>query len=387
MIAAPVPENETERIESLRKLNLLDTPPEERFDRITKTATYLFQTPISTITLVDSNREWFKSCQGLPEREGERAISFCGHAMLTEKDVFIIPDASKDPRFSDNPMVTGPPYIKFYAGVPLSSADGQRVGTLCVKDHEPREDFSEEKAGLLKALASWAELELNFYELSTALESRKKAEKTTLELNNILKLLNKIMRHDVSNDLGLVRSNLELVIDGKNDEQGIQDAFTAIERSLDLVDKMRDLEAAVSSGDALSTYNVREVIEKVITGYSKIRFTIEGDGFINADEAFFSVIKNIVSNADMHAKTDRVDIKIIKKGTYLEISIADYGKGIPDEVKKQLFQEGLKYGGTGHTGLGLYIVRKTVERYGGNVKVEDNNPNGTRFVLSIPVAK
>lgn len=119
---APVPENEAQRLKSLYNLRILDTPPEARFDAITKLALSLFKVPISTITLVDSEREWFKSCQGLTAKEGKRAISFCGHALLAD-NFFIIPDARRDSRFAKNPMVLGKPYIRFYAAVPLRAAD------------------------------------------------------------------------------------------------------------------------------------------------------------------------------------------------------------------------------------------------------------------------
>ena len=150
MQPAPIPSNESDRITSLKKLKILDTPPEERFDRITKLATRVFSVPISTITLVDANREWFKSVCGLDATEGDRAVSFCGHALL-EDEILIIPDAKKDPRFSDNPMVVGEPFIRFYAGAPIFSADGARIGTFCIKGHDPRE-FSDDEKETLKEM-------------------------------------------------------------------------------------------------------------------------------------------------------------------------------------------------------------------------------------------
>ena len=164
MKPAPIPKNELLRLASLYALNLLDTPPEERFDRLTKTATQIFHVPISTLTLIDANREWFKSCQGLDKTEGNRAISFCGHA-LVEDEILIIYDTMKDERFADNPMVLGEPYIRFYAGVPIMSADGQRIGVFCIKDVKPRE-FSKEDEEVLEGLAAWAELEINLRNLS-----------------------------------------------------------------------------------------------------------------------------------------------------------------------------------------------------------------------------
>src|SRR3989344_7624490 len=171
MKKAPIPKNELTRIASLYALNILDTPTEERFDRLTKTATQIFHVPISTLTLIDANREWFKSCQGLNQTEGDRAISFCGHA-LVEDEILVIKDAKEDPRFSDNPMVTGEPYIRFYAGVPIMSADGQRLGVFCIKDVKPRE-FSKEDEEVLEGLAAWAELEINLRNLSLSVVEQK----------------------------------------------------------------------------------------------------------------------------------------------------------------------------------------------------------------------
>lgn len=159
MKPAPIPKDENERLEALYRLSLLDTPPEEKFDRLTKTATQIFNVPISTLTLIDANREWFKSCQGLSEKEGERAISFCGHA-LVEDEILVIPDTQKDDRFADNPMVTGYPNIRFYAGVPIFDIGGKRIGVFCIKDTKPRE-FSKHDEEILEGLAAWAELEIN----------------------------------------------------------------------------------------------------------------------------------------------------------------------------------------------------------------------------------
>jgi PAS domain S-box-containing protein len=137
MQAPNIPPDESQRLAALRLLDLLDTPAEERFDRITRIAQQLFNVPITLISLIDSERQWFKSRQGLDATETPREISFCGHAILYD-EIFEVPDARADPRFADNPLVTGPPDLRFYAGAPLSTLDGHRVGTLCLIDRNPR---------------------------------------------------------------------------------------------------------------------------------------------------------------------------------------------------------------------------------------------------------
>ncbi len=154
-----VPFDETARLMSLHSLRLLDTPSEERFDRITRMAQRLFGVESSLVSLVDSDRQWFKSKQGLDACETSREISFCGHAILAP-DVFVVEDASLDLRFSDNPLVTGRPNIRFYAGCPISGPHAQRIGTLCLLDSQPRSEFTSEDRETLKDLAMMVEDEL-----------------------------------------------------------------------------------------------------------------------------------------------------------------------------------------------------------------------------------
>jgi diguanylate cyclase (GGDEF)-like protein/PAS domain S-box-containing protein len=159
VLAPAIPMDEKKRLATLRGLNILDTPPEERFDRLTRLAQRIFDVPIAVITLIDSNRQWFKSCQGLDATETPRSISFCGHAILGD-EVFVIPDAALDPRFADNPLVAGAPHIRFYAGQPLKANNGSRLGTLCILDIKPRQP-SQADLDVLRDLAALVESELN----------------------------------------------------------------------------------------------------------------------------------------------------------------------------------------------------------------------------------
>ncbi|MBE0622482.1 MAG: PAS domain S-box protein [Burkholderiales bacterium] len=155
----PKPANETERLAALRALGVLDTPPEQRFNRITRTAARVFQVPIALVSLVDADRQWFKSRYGLHVSETPRSVSFCGHAILQDR-AMVIEDALLDPRFADNPVVSGPPHVRFYAGQPLSGAGGVKLGTLCIIDHQPRQ-FSANDRLTLADMGGWVERELH----------------------------------------------------------------------------------------------------------------------------------------------------------------------------------------------------------------------------------
>ncbi|MEM6822050.1 MAG: GAF domain-containing SpoIIE family protein phosphatase [Verrucomicrobiota bacterium] len=163
MIAPAIPHDEQQRLEDLKSLEILETGSEDRFDRITRLASRIFDVPIAYIAMVDTNRQWFKSEVGLNACETSREVSFCGHTILKNAPL-IISDASKDDRFFDNPMVTGEPNIRFYAGRPLKGPNGHNVGTLCLADQKPRE-FCDEELKQLEDLSLIVEKELHFHDL------------------------------------------------------------------------------------------------------------------------------------------------------------------------------------------------------------------------------
>ena len=169
--------DEPSRLASLRDLNILDTPAEERFDRITRIACKALGVPIALVSLVDEGRQWFKSNQGLEAMETPRDISFCGHA-IEEEQMLVVGDAGIDDRFADNPLVTGETHIRFYAGKPIKSPDGKNIGTLCVIDTVSRNIGAEERQ-VLEDLASIVETELGAAALTEAqLELRNQLEES-----------------------------------------------------------------------------------------------------------------------------------------------------------------------------------------------------------------
>ena len=170
--------SETERLATLHRYRILDTMPEQAFDDLTLLASYICETPIALISLIDTNRQWFKSRVGMTAAETSRSISFCAHA-IEQTGLFIVPDATADAKFRDNPLVTGDPNIRFYAGAPLVSPDGHALGTLCVVDRIPRTLTPaqiEALEALRRQVEAQLELRVNLIDLEQALGRRDKAE-------------------------------------------------------------------------------------------------------------------------------------------------------------------------------------------------------------------
>ena len=138
MIEAAIPDNESDRLQALRALLILDTPPEERFDRIVQFAAQEFETPMALVTLIDADRQWFKAKVGADGEGTPRNISFCSHTILQDTPL-VVNDATQDPRFQNNPQVLDDPHVRFYAGAPLQLPGGENVGALCLVDRTPRE--------------------------------------------------------------------------------------------------------------------------------------------------------------------------------------------------------------------------------------------------------
>lgn len=198
MILAPIPSNEVERLAAVRALHILDTPDEERFDRITDAMTKIFDVPVAFMGVMDANRQWIKSKKGMQACEARRDTSLCGHALLAD-DVFVIEDTLADARFADNPMVVEEPHVRFYVGQPLFGPEGHRIGTLSIADVKPRM-FGPKEKFLLKILAGIIEKEMELTDVirlqsdlittkQNLIESRERLDKELREAESYIKSL------------------------------------------------------------------------------------------------------------------------------------------------------------------------------------------------------
>lgn len=307
MKVPPIPANEHSRIAALRLLNILDTEPEERFDRLTRMAKRLFDVPIAQVTLVDSDRQWFKSSQGVTDKQTSRDVSICAHAILGA-EVFVVPDAEKDDRFADNPLVTGKPNIRFYAGCPLKVGN-ENLGTLCVIDSKPRSLDGEDQQ-LLRDLAEMVEQELKAVQQATTDSLTHLSNRRGFEMlaRHVLQLCKRMTRpatllffdlngfKAINDTFGHAEGDHALQVFA----QGLLEVF----RHSDVVGRLggdefvvllsgTDSERAKIAIDRLRTW-FREPGRMDHEGYS-IRFSV---GQIELDQAQHDTIEDLLASAD-----------------------------------------------------------------------------------------
>ncbi|MCD4819228.1 MAG: tetratricopeptide repeat-containing sensor histidine kinase [Candidatus Cloacimonetes bacterium] len=196
-----------------------------------------------------------------------------------------------------------------------------------------------------------------------------------------LNLINKILRHDLTNNFAVIHSAVRLFKDLK-DEQYLIEINKSVHKSVELIQNMKDLKNFINSHQNLKLYYLNDILNKIIIDYPDIDFNIIGEGKVLADEKLNSVFENIIKNAIIHGNADRIDINIKNNEKKCEVEIADNGIGIPSKMHNKIFNEGFKYGEKGHIGLGLFIVKKAMESFEGIVSIKDNKPNGAVFVLT-----
>ena len=378
--------NEDSRIQALHDLKILDTPPEERFDRITKIAQIMFDIPIALVSLVDTDRQWFKSCAGLSAKQTPRSMSFCSHAIL-EEDVLTVNDAAQDERFLDNPLVTGEPKIRFYAGKPIRDPDGNKLGTLCIIDTKPR-DFSRADKSVLIDLANWVESEFKNNVLTNSLKAT--AEDLSLAQQELLKqnenLVQKVkektdqlvktdrmstigsmasrIAHDLRSPLSVIQMASELLKmdleehmtdSHKRQCSSLQDAITEINRIIDDVlnyAKTSDLNISNNSVSHLLKSCISNIVVPETTSITLPEYDIEIKCDSRKVQAVFSNL--IVNSIQAFDNSGQITVNIDPSPEKISIIFEDSGPGIPDNVLPKIFDHLFTTKQEG-TGLGLGI--------------------------------
>ena len=257
-------------------------------------------------------------------------------------------------------------------------------------DHRVGTDAKDEIGHLSRAFDGMTDdlkkTTMSMVALNREIDARKKAEGELKSHQEHLALINQILRHDLTNDLVVIQSAQNLYSKSPEEEY-LNEISTRTEKSFGLINRMKDLESFISRHRELKMYKMKDILKETVENYPSTAFKIKGDCQVMADDSISSVIDNIVANAIAHGKADSIAIKIHEAMGMCEVRIADNGTGIPDEIKKKVFDEGFMHGDNAHTGIGLHIVKKAMESYGGYAYIEDNKPNGAVIALRFRMVK
>lgn len=410
MIKPDILDNEAERLNKLYAYQILDTKPETDYDEIVQLASQICNVPISLMTLVDKDRQWFKSKHGVDVAETPREVSFCGHAINSDIP-FIVEDATKDERFHDNPLVTADPSIKFYMGVPLTTPDGFNIGTLCVIDHQPRVLTDAQKNAikiLAKQIVNHMELSLQIKEIRNAYIDLVEARELSVRLNKVYHKLLSIVGHDVRGPLYSFSQLVELVINGSvTYEEFLKlapDFKKNMQNTTALLDNIVEWGKEYMQGSTIEVkeFNFNQLVEKAISNFvtqSKLKgilvinnVPIDTIAFVDENIIRF-IVRNLVSNALKFTEKGSVTIDAKNTPTHFEFSVSDTGIGMSEESKNNLFEWGSKKTsstGTNNekgTGLGLSIIKEFTDQLGADIHVDTEIGKGTKITISIPLQK
>ena len=215
---------------------------------------------------------------------------------------------------------------------------------------------------------------------------RKKAQEELINHQKHIKLINRILRHDIANNFAVIQSALNMYKQNHEDQM-LEEANKQIQKGSLLIRRMKQFEEFLTSDKTLKVRDLNSILNRIALSFPALKINIIGKAKVLANDAIDSVFDNLFNNALIHAEADVIDISIKKYDSSCDIRVADNGKGIPDKIKDKVFDESFKYGEKGHTGLGLYIVKKTIESFNGSIRVENNEPKGTTFILTLQLVQ
>ncbi len=398
MLKPIIPNNESQRIEALKEYMILDSVFEKDYDDITNIASEVCMMPISLVSLVDTERQWFKSSYGLDVRETSRDYSFCAHAINTPNIPLIVEDATTDERFSDNPLVTGYPNVIFYAGFPLVNLEGHSLGSLCVIDSIPRQLTSKQ----IQTLQALSRQVVNLLELRKANRLLQDKHKEIEVRNANLQKLAYVVAHDLKAPITNIISLISLL---KEDQAG-----TISEMGKQLIEYLQStsgrlknlIEGILSHYLELNKINhgkteidLRHIFEEVNdllnpAGDYLITFSSERES-INVNVPLLrQTLVNLLSNAIKYNDKEKVEItvKASESSTHYWFKVSDNGIGMSEEQLPKIFETFVTLGVSDRfnnvgTGIGLATVKEMIEKANGTINVKSTIGKGSEFMFSL----
>lgn len=392
MVIAPTPDNEIQRLEKLINCNILDTETESDFDEVVALASKICGVPTSLISLLDTERQWFKARIGLDFKQTDRDVSFCGHAIMND-DIFEIADASKDYRFFDNPLVKGNPNICFYAGMPLVTDDGFKLGVLCVMDKKPNhlnDDQKEALRVLAKQTISNIELRAATKKLEQALEANRR--------------LIAVLSHDIRTPIATLQSMVPLIkkeLLSVEDTTVMLDAWEkqALETQM-LLDNILQWSADTVENKPFfkQTVVLTDLINEqfaVLSAKSKMKGnemfnTVDEHLQVKADPHMLAfIVRNLLDNANKFTNNGTIIVTTEVLSSCTRINVGDTGTGIKEEDRLRLLNDDARFfkkgtGGEKGFGLGILLSKQFIEKHNGTLRIEHNSPCGTIFQVELP---
>ncbi|MCX2450229.1 GAF domain-containing sensor histidine kinase [Pedobacter sp. PLR] len=382
---------EEERIKALKRYSILDTPPDGSFDKLTKLAATLLKVPIAIVSLVDTDRIWFKSKYGVEAQQIDRDEGLCASVIFSD-DLYLVEDAAIDPRTLANPLVAGSFGLRFYAAVPLRTRDGFNLGTFCVIDKSPR-TLTEEEEQILRDLR---DIVMDQIELRLA-------SRTSLAQHN--QILN-TTAHDLKNPLTTIPVRADLIKMKKDNHEMVDTLCDQIKiASLNMVRIIDELlqVGSIEAGKIhlmLIKVNVSFLVSNVVSmnqplaerKNQTLHFSYEKDLYVNADEGKLTeIIDNLINNAIKYsAPGKQIYIRVKELAGKVLIEVQDEGLGLTQEDKGKLYQRFTRLsaqptGGENSTGLGLSIVKVLVEAHDGTIRAEsEGKDKGCKFIVELP---
>ena len=398
MKTTPIPAEEVNRLKALRNLKILDTAPEKQFDEVSELASLICETPVALISLLDKNRQWFKSCIGFSTNETEREISFCNYTIKSDQEIFEISDARIDSRFKNNPLTFGEKPVIFYAGVALRDDNGFALGTLCVIDHKPKTLNNKQR----KALAYLGNQVVQLFNIRLKNNILRESQKLLKEKNNQLKNFAGVVSHDMKMPL----ANMIVTIDilkskyGKKiDEAGIEYLRNLKRSAFKLSDYISNIlthyeSDSITDGNQIEVFEINTLIEDIVemldvTEDYELHYPKNVKLSTNR-VALEQILLNLIGNCFKYNDKEKIIISVecYEDDGYYNFVVTDNGIGIPKEKQASIFNlfttaaDKDRRGSKGN-GIGLSTVKKIIRNLGGDIKVESKVGIKTSFKFFI----